>query len=353
LEIFDYAFKCKYSDFISRKKGGKEMARMTTMSEEELLEKEDGWWEREDETNLSWINEGVEIFRNLSRVKPNEIRYKETLAYLLLSQGEDLKLRQQSYEKAVMRFNQVVKIDPDNSRAYYRLGFLYFYLEKWAKSVDSFQHSLNSRPRQTRNQLEKEQQVKAHYYILKATQIILNESLGMVEQIPTQDLEHFWEIKHLINEIKLMGRVEERPYQMIVNGKEFSEISEREYEQLSDPEENKNCIILNQRSMNDATLAFNGRDISIPEKQLPLLEFLMRHPDGVRHEVILQRRYLQSRDPNATLRRSISRLRNRLEALEPIINFIETIDGGYRWNSYYEYRIFKHNRDVTTDLLLD
>ena len=339
--------------FIPKKNGGKEMVRMSNLSEEELLEKEDGWWEREDETNLSWINEGVEIFRSLSRVKPNEIRYKETLAYLLLSQGEDLKLRQHSYEKAVMRFNQVVKIDPENSRAYYRLGFLYFYLEKWAKSVDSFQHSLNSRPRQTRNQLQKEQEIKAHYYILKATQIILNENLRKAEQIPTKDLELFGEIKHLLNEIKAMGRVEERPYQMIVNGKEFSEISEREYEQFSDFEENTNCIILNQRSMNDATLALNGRDISIPPKQLPLLEFLMRHPEGVRYDDIVHRRSRQSKNPHASLRQTILRLRHRLQALDPLNDLIETIDGGYRWNSYYEYRMFKHNRDVSTDLLLD
>lgn len=326
---------------------------MSNLSEEELLEKEDDWWEREDETKLSWINEGVEIFRNLSRVKPNEIRYKETLAYLLLTQGEDLKLRQHSYEKAIMRFNQVVKIDPENSRAYYRLGFLYFYQEEWAKSVDSFQHSLNCRPRQTRNQLEKEQQIKAHYYILKAAQIILNESLIKVEQIPSKDLELFGEIKHLLKEMKETGRTEEKPYQMIVNGVEFSEISERKYEQLSDPFENKNCFILNQRSMNDATLAFNGREISIPASQVPLLEYLMRHPEGVRHEEIIQRRYRQSRDPYATLRRNISRLRDRLKPLYPLNDLIETIDGGYRWDSFYDYRMFKHNRDVSTDLLLD
>jgi tetratricopeptide (TPR) repeat protein len=326
---------------------------MSNLSEDELLVKEDDWWEREDETNFSWINEGVEIFRNLSRVKPKEIRYKETLAYLLLIQGEDLKLRQHSYEKAIMRFNQVVKIDPENARAYYRLGFLYFYQEEWAKSVDSFQHSLNCRPLQNRNKLEMEQQIKAHYYILKGTQIIINESVKKVEQIPVKDLELFGEIKQLLNELKASGRSEEKPYQMIVNGRDFSEISEREYEQLSDPFENKNCFILNQLSMNDATLSLHGREISIPTSQLPLLEFLMRHPEGVRHEEIVQRRYRQSRDPHAALRRSISRLRDRLAILTPITELIETIDGGYRWNSVYDYRMFKHSRDVSTDLLLD
>ncbi|WP_227939042.1 winged helix-turn-helix domain-containing protein [Alkalihalobacillus deserti] len=247
----------------------------------------------------------------------------------------------------------MVKVDPENARAYYRLGFLYFYQKEWAKSVDSFQQSLHCYPRQSRNRLEKEQQVKAHYYILKATQIISKEFLKKVERIPVEDLNLFGEIQHLLKELESTEQTEEKPYQMIVNGTEFSEVSVREYEELSDPFENKNCFILNHRSMNDVTLSLDGREISIPATQVPLLEFLMRHPEGVSRQVIIERRYRQSRDPYATLRRSISRLRDRLEPLHPLQDVIQTIDGGYRWNSLYEFRMFKHNRDVSTDLLLD
>ncbi|WP_062050459.1 tetratricopeptide repeat protein [Bacillus sp. JCM 19034] len=329
------------------------MIRKSDLSEEELLEKEDDWWEREDETNLSWIMEGKKIFTNLLRINRREIRYRETLSYLLLMQGEDLKLRKRSYKEAIKSFNEVVKLDPENARAYYRLGFLYFYQEEWAKSIDSFQRSLRCYPRQSRNRLEKEQQVKAHYYILKATQIISKEFLKKVERFSTEDLMLFGEMHQLLKELKVAEQQEEKSYQMIVNGTEYSEISEREYEELSDPFKNKDYFILNQRSMNDVTLSFDGREISIPATQVPLLEFLMRHPEGVRSEVIIQRRYRQSRDPYATLRRSISRLRDRLEPLYPLQDVIQTIEGGYRWNSLYEFRMFKHNRDVSTDLLLD
>lgn len=329
------------------------MIRMSNLSEDELLEKEEDWWSREDESNFSWITEGVEIFKNLSRLNQNEIVYKETLAYLLLIQGEDLKLRQHSYERAITRFKQVTRIDTENARAFYRLGFLYFYQEKWTKSIESFQSALHCRPRQTRNQLQKEQKLKAHYYIIKGTQFIVNETLGRVEQIPSEDLELFGEMKSLLKELKESGRTEEKPYQMIVNGIEFSDISEREYEELSDLFENKNIIIFNQRTMNDATLAINGNEDTIPTLQIPLLEYLMRHPEGVRREDIIQRMYRHSRDPQAALRRSISRLRERVERINPILNCIETIDGGYRWNSPHPYRMFKHQRDVSTDLLLD
>lgn len=329
------------------------MIRMSDLSEEELLEKEDNWWDREDETNLSWIMEGEKIFKNLSSVNPKEIRYRETQAYLLLMQGEDLKLRQYSYKKATMRFKQVVKIDPENARAYYRLGFLYFYQEEWAKSIDSFQQSLHCQPRQQRNRLEKEQQVKAHYYILKATQIISKEYLNKAERIPATDLKLFGEIHHLLNELKAHERQEEKPYQMIVNGTQFSEISEREYEELTDPFKNKNCFILNQRSMNHVTMSLNGLEKPIPKTQVALLEFLMRHPEGVSQEEIIERGYRHSRDPQALLRRNISRLRKRLKLLHPLHDLITTVDGGYGWNSVYEFRMFKHHRDVSTDLLLD
>lgn len=323
------------------------------LSEKELLEKEDDWWEREDEANLDWVIEGVNIFRNLSRLNIKEIRYKETLGYLLLLQGEDLKLRQESYEKATSRFNQVVKLEPDNARAYYRLGFLYYYQEEWAKSIDSFQQSLNCTPRKKRNRLLKDQQVKAHYYILTGTQIILKEYLKKVDQIPAEDLMIYGEIKHLVKELKENLQQEKKPYQMIVNGIEFRGISEREYEELSDPFENKNCIILNFKTTNDVTLSLNNEEIHIPTKLVPLLELIMRYPEGVSHEEIIERKYEHSKDPHAMLRRYISRLRDRLEGLNPPQDLIITVPGGYQWSPFYEFRIFKHYRDVSTDLLPD
>lgn len=331
------------------------MKRLSDLTEHELLIMEDAWWEREDESNQSWINEGVRIFQNLSRHNAKEIRYKETLAYLLLMQGEDMKLRQHSYEKAIQRFKQVVKIDTENARAYYRLGFLYFYLEEWANSIQFFQQALNRFPRQSRNQLDQEQKIKAHHYILKATQIIAVEVIGKVDRIPKKDLDLFGEIKLLVKEIKGGFGVEglSKPYQMIVNGVEFSDITENEYEQLSDIYEHNSCIILNQRTINDTTIALYEREIHIPRNQVPLLEYLMRNPEGVCRGDIIQKRYRQSRNPEAALRQNISRLRTRLEPLDPLNQLIQTIDGGYRWNWKHEYRMFKHNRDVSSDMLLE
>lgn len=329
------------------------MKRLTNLTESELLELEGEWWDREDESDFRWVNEGVRLFKRLSSVNQSEIRYKETLAYLLLLQGEEFKMRKRVYGDALKRFKSVVRLDPDNARAHYRLGFLYFYEEEWTRSIDSFQQSLNCHPSKSRNQLATDQKVKAHYYILKATQIILHESLHQVEQVSKEELDVFGEIKSLMNELRGLREVEEKPYQMIVNGVDFSDITEREYEELSDPFENDDWVIFNQKSMNDVTVTLNGREVTITNSLVPLLEFLMRNPKGLQQEEIIWRRVLDSKDPKAKLRQDIRRLRDRLKRVDKDYPFIETIEGGYRWNNRLPYRMFKHYRDVSTDLLLD
>ncbi|MFC2947986.1 hypothetical protein [Virgibacillus sediminis] len=330
------------------------MPRGSELTEEELLEKEDAWWNREDEGSIAWFNEGVWIFQRLSIVNRQEIRYKETLANLLLNQGEDFKLKQQSYEKAIPPLKQVVRLDPDHSRAYYRLGFLYFYKESWTNSIDAFQQALSTYARKESNRLNKLQQLKAHHYILKATQIILNEGIEKVEKIPVEDLDLFQDIKDLLKEVKAgRGSSEHYPYQMAINGTEMRNLSEEEYEELSDPFRNEHCFILNQQSMNDTFISLYGREVRITKILTPLLEYLMQHPGGVQSEVIIQRRQRPSNSPEAMLRQDIRRLRLKLSELDPALDLIESIDGGYRWNCLQEYRIFKHNRDVTSEMLMD
>ncbi|WP_307322299.1 winged helix-turn-helix domain-containing protein [Evansella vedderi] len=326
---------------------------MRELSEEELLELESEWWEREDESNLSWINEGVHLFENLSRKNQRDINYREMLAYLLLQQGEDMKLRQHAYEKALRVIQRVVRLDTDNARAYYRLGFLYFYKEAWALSIDSFQQALNCRPLASRNRLEKEQEMKAHHYIMKGAQMILNESLQKVSTIPSSDLELFGEIKLLMEELKEGLGEREKPYVLTVNGKEQRYLTEKEYEELSDPYENENCLIFNQLHIQNTLILLNDQDIQITPKYVTLLELIMQHPEGISVEAILQRKFRNSKNPQNNLRRAIGRLRQRLEPIDPHRELIQTVDGGYKWNCQREYRMFKHTRDVSSDLLLD
>ncbi|MFC0469286.1 hypothetical protein ACFFHM_01710 [Halalkalibacter kiskunsagensis] len=331
------------------------MRRLSDLTEEELLEKENDWWDREDDTDQSWINEGVQLYKRLSKINQRDITYQETLAYLLLKQGEDMKLRQHAYDEAIKKFNSVVRIDPSNSRACYRLGFLYFGQEAWAKSIDSFQQSLRKKASHARNQLEQDQKIKAHHYILKATQIIANETLGKIEQIPEKELEVFGEIKILIEEIKSgrRNKEEEKPYQMIINGWEYVNLTEEDYVQQSDPFKNKAHIILNQGTIHYTTVSFNTREIQIPYNQVPFLEYIMRNPEGVSREDLIQKRFRESNDPEAALRQNIRRLRSRLQELDPMYEFIKTVTGGYCWNNELEYRMLKHSRDITSDLLLD
>lgn len=319
---------------------------------EELLEYESDWLDREDESSQSWINEGVKLYEYLSRANRNELRYRETLLNLLLLQGEDLKLQHHAYKKAKRSFQTIIEIDPEHSKAYYRLGFLYFYENEWVKAMDAFQQALKTSSRSVRKGLDSKQQLNAQYYILKLAQIVLNETLNIVEEMPPEDLESFGEMKFLLDELKMMRGKVDKPYLMIVNGVEYKEITEREYWKLSDPFENEECFILNIRSFKDGSISFNEKEHTISPKEMALLEIFMRNPEGVDREDLTRMLYRYNPNPNRSLRQLITRLRNRLTQLSPIVQCIETIDHGYRWNSPFEYRLFKH-KNISLDLYLD
>ncbi|WEG18940.1 winged helix-turn-helix domain-containing protein [Alkalihalophilus pseudofirmus] len=329
------------------------MKRYSEYTLEELKELEDKWMDREDASDRRWVNEGVQLFTYLSSKERDNIRYKEVKAYLLILQGESLKIKDRSFDRAIKAFQQVIRIEPDNARANYRLGFLYFYEEEWTKSLDAFYQAAHSNPNLTRKKLTSEQKVKAHYYILKNSKIITQASLVQIDDMPYKQLEQNEELKLLLDEIRngIEPNEELKPYQMILNGVEYSNISEEEYEMYSDIDQP--MFIFNQISLNDTEISYNGRSVSIPLRNAAILEYLMKNPSGVSKQDIISRLSQQSKDPEAALRQIISRLRRRLAELKPEIEFIKTIDGGYLWSVAGQYRMFKHFRCVGTELQLD
>ncbi|MCD8510058.1 MAG: tetratricopeptide repeat protein [Bacillus sp. (in: Bacteria)] len=331
------------------------MKRLHELSEDELLDLEEEWLEREDESNLDWIHEGVRLYEALSRKNKQEITHREMLAHYLLKQGEDMKLRQHSYEKALRVIERVVKLEPDNARAYYRLGFLYFYNERWGLAIDSFQQALQVWPRHKGQRLNSEQKIKAHHYILKCSQVVLNEGIMRANSLPVDELDVFPEIHLLIKEIEEGTSEREKPYIVTIYGKEKRFITEQEYEDLSSPFENPDCFILNQLHIQDTRVSFRKREVHITPNDVPLLELIMQYPGekGISVDAIIQRKYSRSKNPENTLRRAIGRLRDRLEPVDPQRELIQTIERGYRWNCHVEYRMFKHTRDVSAELHLD
>ncbi|ADC51483.1 hypothetical protein BpOF4_17210 [Alkalihalophilus pseudofirmus OF4] len=329
------------------------MGRYSEYTLDELLDIEADWWDREDETNPKWIKEGLSLFLALSKLDKKNSGYIEVRAYLSILHGEYLKIQDRSYERAIKVFHQIIMLEPDNARANYRLGFLYFYEEEWTKSLDSFYQAAHSNPNLTRKKLTAEQMVKAHYYILKNSKIITQASLDQIADMPYKQLEQNEELKLLLDEIRngIEPNDEKKPYQMILNGVEYSNISEEEYEKHSDID--LPMFIFNQISLNDTEVSYLGRSVSIPIKNAAILEYLMKNPSGVSKQDIISRLSQQSKDPEAALRQIISRLRRKLAKLNPEIEFIKTIDGGYLWSGGGEYRMFKHFRCVGTELQLD
>jgi tetratricopeptide (TPR) repeat protein len=331
-----------------------DMSRISELTLDELIDYENDWWERQDDENLTWVNEGINLFRRLLRLDRAQSGYETTLAYLYLKQGEDLKLQKRAYESALRIFERVVRLDPTNALACYRLGFLQFYQEAWGLSIHYFQQAITHIPVAKRNCLTDEQRVKAYHYLLKATQNITKSSLQEIQQFPEEKLNVFGEIKLLIEEIKegyLLD--EEKPYQMIENGVDISNITERNYRLLSDPEENMETFIFNFQGIENTTVSWMGKQVKIYDSRVSLLEYLMRHPEGITLEDYLHRVSDLSRIPSNTFAQNIRRLRLQLQELDPVYTFIESIEGGYRWNGPKGYRMFKHTNDVTSEMLLD
>lgn len=83
------------------------MSRDTELTLEQLLEKENDWLEREDESSQDWIDEGINLYKRLSRYDVRDVRYKKLLVYLLIKQGEDFKFCPHSYKKAIVLLNEL------------------------------------------------------------------------------------------------------------------------------------------------------------------------------------------------------------------------------------------------------
>ncbi len=320
---------------------------------EELLQREDDWWERENESSISWINEGIELFTLFMKKDPYNLRYSEMLSYLLLRQGEDTRFQKQAYERVINVLEHLVQVDSTNALAFYRLGFLYFFQKKWAKSINSFQKSLTCTPEFSRNRLNKEQQIKANYYILQASQYIVKNSIDYMDATPEYEWELYREIHYLIQEINSGKRnITRFPYQMLKNGKEFTYLSFREFEKLSDPKQNENVAILNQHSINETYFSYKYNETRLLPTQVPLIEYIMRHPEGVSRKELVERKFYESVNPRNTLTDNIRSLMERLNEIDASINFIISIDGGYKWNSQVEYRMFKKTMDVSGELII-
>ncbi|WP_368505223.1 hypothetical protein AB3N04_06165 [Alkalihalophilus sp. As8PL] len=105
--------------------------------------------------------------------------------------------------------------------------------------------------------------------------------------MPYKELEKNEELKLLLSEIRegMEPQEEIKPYQMILNGKEYSDISEEEYDIHSDIDQP--IFIFNQISLNDTEVSYKGRSTSIPLRNAAILEYLMKNPNEVTRQDII------------------------------------------------------------------
>src|SRR5690606_35062691 len=118
------------------------------------------------------------------------------------------------------------------------------------------------------------------------------------------------------------------------------------------PKQNENVAILNQHSINETYFSYKYNETRLLPTQVPLIEYIMRHPEGVSRKELVERKFYESVNPRNTLTDNIRSLMERLNEIDASINFIISIDGGYKWNSQVEYRMFKKTMDVSGELII-
>lgn len=120
---------------------------------EELLAVELEWEAKVSDDDQQWVEDGIELYRKLIYLQPNEARYKHALASLYLQSGTHEKTIRLNRHKAEALFLESLSLNPDHPLTNYHLGFIYWYEQEWTKSIEYFTRSLEKRQQLTKRQI--------------------------------------------------------------------------------------------------------------------------------------------------------------------------------------------------------
>ena len=122
----------------------------------DAMQSEDDWQNREGiEDELSWLYNGISLYRKLFDQYPSERKYQYILAKLLLRAGRSEKESSINRRKAKILFYELLKVDPNHVYAYYHLGFLELFSRKWQSAITLLAKCIES------DRLEESHKIKA------------------------------------------------------------------------------------------------------------------------------------------------------------------------------------------------
>lgn len=323
------------------------------MTEAELLKQEEEW-ELSEEESEQWRYQGIELYRQLVKLNPNEFRYKYQLAQLLLMQGENEKLVKMDFQVAKRIFHEIIRIRKDHALAYYRLAFIYFKDKQWQRSISFFERAIRNESDLSAYKLTGDQQAKARIYLSKSYFELAKSTIETVKESPLSE-----EISQLLKfteaEFNQPLTETKKPYRRFTStGVVF--VDEEEYKRIVYPDEAdiiEGDIILDYTNPHHVEFICGNHSKKVTEKQAMLLDLLMRNKNQVSIDDLVSRMYHNSANPRNAISKTIERIRERIGSLISE-DVIVTTNCGYQFvYTKGNYAVLKKANDVDHELLLD
>lgn len=297
--------------------------------------------------DTEWVKRAIALYRSWLEMEPQNEKIRDQLLDLLLRSGGDKKMRWNHYAEARRMFEEVLKVQPDNRLAHYRLGFISCSENRWDQAIVHFRKALKGSVRGTDRPLSGEQRVKALCYEARAYRQLskrtLKEAIRMHRKIT--DMEEFDRLDAWIEETKEeLSEMEEqeKPYVLITRtGRTFltrKELDEIENDLLANSQDHVSLSFLHH--MNGCELTTHKAKLHFSDQQAKLLHFLMEAQGPVSSQTIFQKIY-HGLGNKSKVRRMISSLRDSIGPCfeEGMDTVLLTTPQGYLWNDSRSYSI--------------
>jgi len=309
---------------------------MKRLTKEELLDWEDHWLDREclnegDERN-AWLEEGIDLYKQLIQLDPKEPRYAITLADLYLQWGRDEKIRRGNYHNAYRILRKATIYAPTKPDAFYHLSFIFANEERKWEAVLFYGKEALEKGIDGSKRIKLLCNVALGYarlgYIQKAT--------GYIKEAYDLDKmgEHGWFIELYIDRMKKKGT---EPILLKEPKEKRKTVSRRDANQVKEDAMEGKCVVLDLAQDEKYFYGYNDA-VRLERKEAQILGYLMDHEMTSCSKHSIEQAIWHDRPvSNSTVKRYISSLRRKLtQAMgrdDIAENILVTTPEGYEWKA--------------------
>lgn len=309
---------------------------MRQRSMDELLDWEDNWFDRDgldegDERN-SWLQEGIELYKQFIQLDKKEPRFSITLADLYLQMGRDEKMRRGNHLVAYRVLREATIYAPTKPDAFYHLSFvlanekrrweavLFYGKEALGKGIDGSQR-IKLLCNLALGYSRLGYPVQAMEYIAKACRL-------------DQNNEHEWFIELYFDKINQRLR---EPILLKEPNEKRKTVSEQDYRRIKENAMEGKCVVLDLAT--DEKYFYGINDAMRLERiEGEILGYLIDHQlTSCPKKRIEEAVWLDGKVGSSAVKTYIARLRKKLsqamgrdDILESIL--VTTTDG-YEWRA--------------------